>query len=479
MNDALNRRAIRLNRTVPEGRKGEDWLIGEVNVVRGFATRLVGVPLKKPIRKLQAPLATLPGASIGGGGFHRLDAGVDGGVFRGLAFGEERNQSPAHVAALIRSVQFPNDYQHRPTLARPLVPDTSYPVVRESEYCISMAAASRKPLKRVSAKKKTARPRTRKTVPAVAFVESMECLGVSKIPEGPAWSYEIKLDGYRLEAVKNAGVMRLYSRRRNDLTDKYPYIAQAFEDLPGGSIVDGELVAIGDDGHASFGMLQNFKSESERIRYVAFDLLALKGKSLIGKPLSKRRELLAEALPKHPRLSLSAYSPTLKQMMPFAKTHGLEGIIAKQSEGRYEPGKRSGAWQKHRFNRGQEFVVGGYTKGTTPFDAIIIGFYEKGALLYASRVRAGFVPASRRELFKLMKGLEQKQCPFANLPEKSEGRWGQGLTAEKMKNCVWLKPEIVVQVEFLEWTDATHLRHPIYVAIRDDKTAEKVRREAS
>src|SRR5262249_54306434 len=145
-------------------------------------------------------------------------------------------------------------------------------------------------------------------------------------------------------------------------TDKYPYIAAAFADLPDGTIVDGELVAIGDDGHANFGLLQNFKSEAERICYMAFDLLALEGESLVEEPLARRRALLAQALPEHPRLRLSAFSPSLEQMLRFAKTHHLEGIIAKGG-GAYEPGKRSGAWQKHRLSRGQEFVVGGYTQG--------------------------------------------------------------------------------------------------------------------
>ena len=100
-------------------------------------------------------------------------------------------------------------------------------------------------------------------------------------------------------------------------------------------------------------------------------------------------------------------------------------------------------------------------------------------LLYASRVRAGFVPVSRRELFKRLQGLRQKECPFANLPEQAEGRWGQGLTAEKMKNCLWLEPKLVVRIDFLEWTDATHLRHSRYMGVRDDKAAKKVVREVT
>jgi bifunctional non-homologous end joining protein LigD len=99
--------------------------------------------------------------------------------------------------------------------------------------------------------------------------------------------------------------------------------------------------------------------------------------------------------------------------------------------------------------------------------------------MYASRVRAGFVPASRREIFERMTPLIQKTCPFKNLPETTHGRWGQGFTADKMKKCVWLKPELVVRVDFLEWTDATHLRHPKYIGIRDDKTPKRMIREVT
>jgi ATP-dependent DNA ligase len=143
----------------------------------------------------------------------------------------------------------------------------------------------------------------------------------------------------------------------------------------------------------------------------------------------------------------------------------------------YQPGKRSGLWAKHRPNLGQEFVIGGYTPGSNGFDAIIIGFYRGDDLIYAGRVRAGFVPASRREVFAQIRDLKTTVCPFANLPETAAGRWGQGLTAAKMKECVWLKPSAVARVDFLEWTGADHLRHTKFVAMRDDKDPRKVVKE--
>jgi len=144
---------------------------------------------------------------------------------------------------------------------------------------------------------------------------------------------------------------------------------------------------------------------------------------------------------------------------------------------RYEPGLRSSAWMKMRINRGQEFVIGGYTVGATPFDAVIFGYYDEGKLIYAARTRNGFTPATRARLFKQFKDLETEECPFANLPEKRSGRWGAGLTARKMVDCRWLKPVLVGQFEFLEWTGENHLRHTKFVGLRDDKSAKDVRRE--
>jgi bifunctional non-homologous end joining protein LigD len=164
-------------------------------------------------------------------------------------------------------------------------------------------------------------------------------------------------------------------------------------------------------------------------------------------------------------------------MLLFVKKNGLEGVVAKRSDSLYEVGQRSGSWSKHRINLGQEFVVGGYTPGTNGFDALIVGFYRGRELIYAARVRAGFIPATRKQVFEQIKHLKSPKCPFVNLPELGDGRWGQGLTAEKMKTCIWLMPEAVVRIDFLEWTGADHLRHTKFVALRDDKDPRKVVRE--
>ncbi len=306
----------------------------------------------------------------------------------------------------------------------------------------------------------------------------MECLGVSKLPEGPEWTYEIKLDGFRLEAVKEAGTPILYSRRGNVLNRKFPYIATALAKLPSSTVVDGEVVAVNGAGRSDFNLLQNFRSAEAQIHYYAFDILALKGQSLLHLPLNERRARLDEVLPRDEHITAATVDyRNVKHILRYVTTHHLEGVVAKRSDSVYEPGRRSGLWSKHRVDQGQEFVVGGYTPGSHGFDALIIGFYRGDELIFAARVRAGFIPATRREIFAQIKHLKVSKCPFANLPETADGRWGQGLTAQKMKSCVWLKPVSVVRVDFAEWTGADKLRHPKFVALRDDKDPRKVVRE--
>jgi ATP-dependent DNA ligase len=161
-------------------------------------------------------------------------------------------------------------------------------------------------------------------------------------------------------------------------------------------------------------------------------------------------------------------------MVRFVKEHGLEGIVAKRSDSVYQPGKRTGLWVKHRFNLEKPFVIGGFIPSDLGVDSLIVGYYRGEDLYYAGRVRAGFIPATRRDVFSRIKHLVQSQCPFTNLPERDRSRWGEGLTAQKMKECIWLQPEAVAQVKFLEWTGADHVRHTTFVGLRDDIEATSV-----
>ncbi len=197
------------------------------------------------------------------------------------------------------------------------------------------------------------------------FIRAMECLPVSTIPEGPEWTYELKLDGYRLEVVRTRSTVTLYSRRENVLNEQFPYVAEAMKNLPAGTVIDGELVALGEDGKPEFNLLQNFRSAESRIVYYAFDIMMHKGSDLMTRPLSERREILRSVIAPAEHLALSEVSNQIAaQMLQFARSHGLEGIVAKRSDGVYQPGSRSGLWSKHRVNLGQEFVIGGYTPGT-------------------------------------------------------------------------------------------------------------------
>jgi DNA ligase D-like protein (predicted ligase) len=316
----------------------------------------------------------------------------------------------------------------------------------------------------------------------IQFIEPMYALTVRSLPEGPDWLYEIKLDGYRCLAGRDAGGVSLWSRRGNVFTLQFPAIAKACELLPTGTLVDGEIVAMDSNGKVSFNTLQRHRSEASAIRFYVFDLLILRGRSMLHEPLLKRRgaltELLGPVRKKSSAVDLSqTVSVSAQEMIRAVTELGFEGIMAKRQDSLYEPGKRSGAWVKYKINKGQEFVTGGYTPGN-PFDAIIVGYYKGDKLYYARKVRAGFVPHVRREVMAKMKTLKTDVCPFVNLPEK-KGRTQWALTADEMKNCVWLKPELVVQIEFTEWTPADHLRHAAFVGLRRDKKAQDVVRESA
>jgi DNA ligase D-like protein (predicted ligase) len=312
-----------------------------------------------------------------------------------------------------------------------------------------------------------------------AFIEPMDCLPVPKLPEGSQWIWEIKLDGYRAVAVKSGGVVTLFSRNRKVLNKRFPYLVEPLRSLPDGTVVDGEIVALDDEGRPVFNLLQNFTSEAGRIRYFVFDLLCYQDRDLTRLPLVERREMLRSLIKfDHARVKISDYlEASAEPMLSAVREQRLEGIVGKRKDSVYEPGKRSGAWIKHRVNLGQEFVIGGFTPGPHGLDAIIVGYYRENELIYVARTRNGFVPASRRRVFERLKPLVVPNCPFVNLPETYKARWGEALTAEKMKKCVWVRPEIVAQIEFLEWTDADHLRHSKFAGLREDKEAREVVRE--
>lgn len=286
-------------------------------------------------------------------------------------------------------------------------------------------------------------PRVKARLARIDFTPLMECLAVDRLPEGEGWVYELKLDGAILE----------------------------------GTAVDGELVAIDAAGRPNFNALQNAETDTLVIFFV-FDLLRDRGKDVSRLPFSERRALLNAAVRTSGLVQCSECFPgPLERFVSGVKAIGGEGVIAKRLSSLYEPGKRSGAWKKMRLAMGQEFVIGGFTPGTLGVDALIVGYYDGKSLVYVARVRAGLVPATRRELRKLLDPLVTGDCPFKNLPEPRSGRWGEGLTAAKMKECIWVKPKLVADFEFLEWTGANHVRHISFRGLRDDKDPLAVVRE--
>jgi DNA ligase D-like protein (predicted ligase) len=294
------------------------------------------------------------------------------------------------------------------------------------------------------------------------FVEPMECLPVAKIPSGPDWIYEVKLDGYRAIGVMADGKATLFSRLRNNLNRKFPAVAKALESLPDGTVIDGEVVALDDQGRPNFHLLSGGKAP---ICFYIFDLLYLEKRNLIGVPLSERRDAL-KSIPINPPLKVLEYfKSSAEEMLETVRQFRLEGVVAKRIVSRYEPGKRSGAWAKHRINQLGGFAIGGFIPGSHGVDSIILGQYEGKKLMYLARVRAGLVPALRRELYGRLQPLVIETCPFANLPERGKSRWGEKFNAEKMKKCVWVEPKLSAEIEFLEQTKAGGLRHAKFVRL--------------
>jgi len=303
-----------------------------------------------------------------------------------------------------------------------------------------------------------------------AFVSPMLLQPASQLPDdSKKWLYELKLDGWRAIALNSDGRISLRSRNDKSFNDKFPDLAKALKSLPDNTVIDGEIVALNEQGLPSFNKLQNSGSRTAQVVFYIFDVMILAGKDVRLETLSKRRELLErQVLPKlkEPIRYLPELKAPLVDLIRAIETQRFEGLVAKRRDSQYEPGMRSGVWRKMRINSNQGFIIGGYTVGN-PFDAIVFGYYAGKKLMYAGRTRNGFSPASRAALFRRFKGLETMECPFENLPESKSGRWGQGLTAEKMKDCRWLKPVLVADVAFVEWTPDRHLRHSRFIGIVD------------
>ena len=360
----------------------------------------------------------------------------------------------------------------------------------QSNRSAQRAAGIRPPERRASARPKrkpTELPQlsaTRLPKRKLGFVEPMKAVLVETLPQGDDWVYELKFDGVRALALKRGKNIELISRNAKDFTAKFPEVADALRDLPcKEAILDGEIAALDEEGRSSFQLLQARELYGERppIFFYVFDLIQLDGTDLTGVPLLKRKAMAKMLLARAPetiRFSASIAAES-ERVLAEMKSRGLEGVIAKQKDSKYEIGRRSGAWVKFKWTSQQEFVIGGYSEprgSRSYFGALVVGYYENKKLKFAAKVGTGFDQKLLKSLHQKLQKLVRPDCPFVNLPEKA-GRFGHGLTAAEMKRCTWLQPKLVCEIRFAEWTRDGHLRQPSFLGLREDKTPEEVGRE--
>jgi len=319
------------------------------------------------------------------------------------------------------------------------------------------------------------------------FIEPMKARLVDEPPKHGDWLYELKFDGIRAMAIKNDRKVSLISRNGNKLDARFPEIVGVVKNLPVREyVIDGEVVALDEDGRSSFQLLQGLEMEGRKapLRLYVFDLLQLDGKSLLGLPLEQRKQVLAKICENvgDPIRYSGEISGDVKSLLAEVKRRGLEGLIGKQRNSVYEPGRRSGTWIKLKCVNEQEFVIGGYTPPAGSrkyFGAILVGYYEIGKLRFAGKVGSGFTEKSLSMLHKKFREEEHDDCPFVDLPSKQGGEWVQGITPSMMKKMHWVNPKFVAEIKFAEWTRDQKLRQPVFLGMREDKAATEVKREAA
>jgi bifunctional non-homologous end joining protein LigD len=295
----------------------------------------------------------------------------------------------------------------------------------------------------------------------------------------PDWMWEPKLDGYRAIVFIDAGKVKIKSRRGLELAPTFPRLAEELSNQTNGTMVlDGELVAFDANGRPSFNALQNrwqLKTEREiaaadaamPVVFVAFDLLHFAGVDLRDEPYRDRRRYLAQCLMPSKLVQLVHASEDGIALREAAIASGFEGVIGKRMESRYLSGKRSDSWLKVKPATTADFVIGGYTQGKgsrATLGAIAVGYWEKKKLKFASHVGSGFDDVGLERMKALLEPLKRKTCPFDETPESTTP-------------TTWVEPKVVAEVKFHSWTEDGHLRAPVFVKVRDDIEAKKVRRE--
>lgn len=321
---------------------------------------------------------------------------------------------------------------------------------------------------KLSAKRSGSASKKGSRVANVTFTPPQLAKLADQPPDGEAWLHELKYDGYRIQALINGNDVRLVTRNGKDWTDKYPSIADALRTLKVDSAaIDGELVAVDDEGVSRFGMLQNAADDPDiHLRYYAFDLLSLDGEDLKSESLLERKAQLKDILKGTSKLI--HYSDHIqgsgRTVIEKACALNLEGIVSKKANAPYRSG-RGTSWIKSKCIGNDEFVIGGYRKSEQrgrPFASLLLGEYENGKLVYRGRVGTGFNAKTLDMLHRKMEPLQRKTSPFETLP------------GDARRGAVWLTPKLIAQVSYTERTQDGHLRHPSFLGLREDKAAEEV-----
>jgi bifunctional non-homologous end joining protein LigD len=310
-----------------------------------------------------------------------------------------------------------------------------------------------------------------------AFVSPMLATLVGAPFDDPNWQFEVKWDGFRMEAVVDGESVRLWTRGEQDAAARYfgDFLSPPSWLSARSAVVDGEVIALDARGEPDFALLQarikgrGATTEPTPFVYEAFDLLHLDGRSLLDEPLEERRRLLAGVLRPDPRVRLSEHVEAGGiAFFEAARVRGLEGIMAKDRRSTYVPGARTMAWQKVKIRPEQELVVGGWAVGTgkaVDLGALLVGVYDEGGLRYAGKVGA-FSTSQREELLASLRRLAADESPFATpLPRVAA------------RNATWIRPELVIRADFAGWTGDGLVRQAAYKGIEPEKDPRKVIRE--
>lgn len=281
------------------------------------------------------------------------------------------------------------------------------------------------------------------------------------------WIFEQKWDGYRAIAEVAAGEVRLYSRNGKSFLKDYPSVVEALRALPVPAILDGEIVSVNENGQVQFQLLQGSASGKGKHRYYVFDLLHLDGHDLTRLPLLERKSLLETLLKDNETLVYSAHSRDGVQLFEQAQAQGLEGIMAKRADSRYQAGVRSPDWLKIKTTKTQEAIICGYTQergSRKHFGALVLGAYQNGELTYIGHTGTGLNEQQLGSLKRQLDKIVTKQSPFKVTPKTNS-------------SVTWVKPELVCEIKFSEWTNDGRMRQPVFMRLRDDKRPEEVVRE--